>query len=195
MRTAPFIFGSLLLLSGCATYEYGIYQPPPLARHISSKAQTTLFYDPLNYTFQAVDNRLVIWINNPTGDPITLVGERSVIVDPDGQSHPLRSQTIAPGSFIKLILPPLRPYAFGYGPGYYVGSSGFIVRHGSRRGGVYVNDGYYYGNDPCYMTIYDPGDPTFFQWQDQTDVRMTLAFERLGKTLEHTFAFHRVKVG
>src|SRR5205814_908677 len=79
------------------------------ARHIGAKADQVVRVDPLEYRLRSYDNRLVLSIFNPTQDPITLAGDRSYVVDPKDQSHPLRSQTIAPNTFVRLILPPMRP--------------------------------------------------------------------------------------
>ena len=44
---------------------------------------------------RTVENRLVLQIQNKTDDPIQLLGERSTVVDPGGQSHPLASHGTA----------------------------------------------------------------------------------------------------
>src|SRR5881394_1297012 len=87
---------SLILMTGCARYEFDLVQPQDLARHIGSQSDETVRVDPLEYRMRAVENRLVVRIFNPTTDPITLAGDKSYVVDPAGQSHPLRAQTIAP---------------------------------------------------------------------------------------------------
>jgi len=202
-----FLLLSVLLLSGCAHYEYDLTRPPALARHISELSET-MPVDPLVYRFQTVENHLLIWIQNSTTDPILLVGDRSVIVDPTNQSHPLGSRTIAPGSYIKIILPPLEPWAYAQGPviegpdvrvdahvsvgmGYHRGYYPFYRRY--YFNGYYFDD-YYYGGYPGYVIIYDrddEGGPDFFHWDENTDVRMTLTFERAGKRFEQSFAFRR----
>src|SRR5262245_44628212 len=82
--------------TGCAKYEFDIVDPPELAGHIGSKSDHDVEREPLEYRLRAYDNRLVMRIYNKTDDPIHLQGDRSFVVDPDGQSRPLRSQTIAP---------------------------------------------------------------------------------------------------
>src|SRR5437879_2762117 len=112
-----------LLAGGCAKYEYNLVKPPDLARHISANTDTVFTLDPLEYRLRTVENRLVMRAFNPTSDVIELVGPKCSVVDPDGQSHPLRSQSIAPQSFIKLIFPPPRPQVYEpyYGPYWGVG--------------------------------------------------------------------------
>src|SRR5438477_6577016 len=97
-----------LTLSGCAHYEYNIVEPADLGRHIGTKTWETVTREPLEYRFQTYDNRLVMLVQNPTDGEIALLGDKSVVVDPGGESHPLMSQTIAAHSHIKLILPPPR---------------------------------------------------------------------------------------
>src|SRR4051812_47758329 len=114
----------LLVVSGCAHYEYNVVEPPELARHIPTKSLQVLPRAPLDYQLQTYDNRLVMMIGNPTDQDVTLLGDRSVVVDPAGESHPLPSQTIASHSHIKLIPPPPRPEVYPYGPTF-----GFGVTH------------------------------------------------------------------
>jgi hypothetical protein len=180
------IMAAGLLLSGCASYEYDLTQPPALARHIGTARQTSVQYDPLIYQLQTYDNCLVIWIANPTRDSILLVGERSVVVDPSNQSYPVRGQTIAPGSFIKLVLPPLREAVYDE-PAYYGGGPVFYGRfhHG---GYVWVGPDYYYYGPTVY-------DYPLFDWPADTGVRLTFTFERKGKRFEQTLTFLRKRVG
>jgi hypothetical protein len=184
MRSVRWLFLAALL-TGCAQYRYDLTQPPALARPITA-APVTLSVNPLAYTLQAVENHLVIRLDNPTTQPILLEGERSVIVDPGGESHPLASRTIAPGTYIKLILPPLMLHAY-YARPIFVATD---YRMAVYRGYVY--------DEPAYEIIDDPGDPTFFRWEGETDLRMTLTFQRAdsaAETFVHSFVFHRRKAG
>src|SRR5215218_948209 len=94
---------ALCALGGCARYEYNLVRPPELARHIGAGTDAVFTFDRLEYRMRSVDNRLVVRIFNPSDEAIDLIGPRCSVVDPEGQSHPLRSQSIAPESFIKLI--------------------------------------------------------------------------------------------
>ena len=95
----------MLLTSGCAVYQYDVVSPAPLAGRVGGDADKVLDVNPLIYRLRSVDNRLVIRVYNPTQDPIEIVGVRSTVVDPYGQSHPLRGETIAPRTYIKIRLP------------------------------------------------------------------------------------------
>ncbi len=180
---------ALSLLSGCAHYEYDLTNPPDLARHIGGKSDEIVRVDPLEYRLRTYENRLVMSIFNPTPDPITLMGDRSYVVDPAGQSHPLRSQTIAPNTYVRLILPPMRP-------GYYE-SGGFSSIRGRRFGG-YRAAGYdpFFYDEPRYYTYYDESDNTYWTWEGESPVRLHLAYQRGGsrEPFAHDFTFHRKKM-
>ena len=206
----PFILSSLvalsllllLLSSGCAHYEYDLVNPPDLARHIGTAADAVVQVDPLEYRLRTYENRLVMSIFNPTPDPITLAGDRSYVVDPAGQSHPLRIQTIAPGTFIRLVLPPMRPgyyqsspnIGIGFGVGFGVGYSRF---YGGHRYG-YRGFGYdpFFYDEPRYYTYYDESDNTYWNWEGQTAVRMHLVYMRAGgrEPFTQDFTFARKKM-
>src|SRR5439155_6189759 len=102
-------------------YEYDLDQPSDLRRHIATRTDIVVGIDPLEYRLRTVDNRLVMRVFNQTDDAINLLGDKSAVVDPHGQSHPVRSQAIAPHSFAKLIFPPIRPRVYDSGPTFGIG--------------------------------------------------------------------------
>src|SRR5688500_5139087 len=118
-RRPHFPFASVLLaalaLGGCARYEYDLVEPPNLAQHVG-KTPVLVEAEPLEYSLQTYDNYLIMFVQNPTEEPIKLLGEDSVVVDPRGESHPLDGRTIAPGTRVKLIFPPIPPRLEPYGP-------------------------------------------------------------------------------
>jgi hypothetical protein len=180
----------LVCMTGCAKYEFDLNRPENLRTRIGRKEDAIVRLDPLEYRMRSYDGRLIMRIYNPTNDPIQLLGAQSVAVDPNGQAHPLPTLTIAPQSFIKLILPPPPPTveragpSVGFGVGY---SRGF--RH--RREFGYTE---YYYDEPRYYSVYEPGNPYFWDWSGETDVRITLVYGRAGRTFRDEFVFHRVKV-
>jgi hypothetical protein len=181
-------------LTGCARYEYDLVSPPDLARHIGGKADEVVPVDPLEYRLRSVESRLVMSIYNPTPDPITLAGDRSYVVAPDGQSHPIRSQTIAPQTYIKLILPPMRPGFYETGPGIGVGLGIGYSRRG-RYGAGFGSPLYDpYFDEPRYFAYYDESDPTYWTWEGETDAKLHLVYQRGKDTFTHDFTFHRKKV-
>src|SRR4051812_27378312 len=147
-------FLSLLLVClavGCTRYEYDITQPADLATHIG-KNEVTVPREPFRYRMQVVENHLIMMIDNPTNDSFQLLGEQSSVVDPTGQSHPLRTVVMAPNSFIKLIFPLERPrYYYPSGPTFGIGV-GTVVTHEHRH--YFVDDPDYFEDPaPRYLDV------------------------------------------
>lgn len=178
------------LCCGCAKYEFDLLEPRDLARHIAPKTDTIVPVDPLEYRLRAVDNRLVMRIYNNTSDEIQLSGERSTVVDPRGQSHPIRGQTILPNTFAKLILSPPRPRVEPYGPTWGFGVGVGVSRHDHHH--PVFNDPYDY--QPRYFDIYDDASNLYWEWDGESTVHMTLTFRRCEQEFRHPFTFHRVKM-
>lgn len=186
------IFCTLLLLclaSGCAKYEYDIMQPADLAQHIGSEP-AEVAVDPLMYSLQAYDNRLVVLVRNPTEDAITLQGSRSVVVTGDGQSHPLQERTIAPGTYIKLIFPPLRPRIERVGPSIGIGVGGTISLNDGRNRTIPPA----VDTEPRYLAVYDDNNAVYWDWDGDSAVTFTFSFMRNEDTFSHTFVIQRGKV-
>jgi hypothetical protein len=192
LNFAPALMGLIVCISaGCTQYEYDITRPPDLAMHVGRKAETRFARDPFEYRMQSADSRLVINIENKTDDSIQLLGDRSSVVDFNGQSHPLRSQAMAPHSFIRLILPPLRPTVRRTGTTFGIGVG---TRIGDRRrlhdDGFLDSDPF---DDPMYLTVVDDDNALFWDWSGEGQIRLLLAFDRKGETFTHEFVIARVK--
>jgi len=190
--TFPLLIG-LLFLSGCATYEFDLVRPPELARHVGEQREQVFKLDPLEYRMQAYENRLIVKIFNPTSDPILLLGSHSAVVDPAGESHPLPELNIAPQSWAKLILPPLRPQVQAYGPdvGFEFGVVGYRRwPHGYYAGSFYDP----YDFEPRYYYVAVPNEMRYWEWEGETDVRLLLTYGRGDGEFHHEFTFHRRKV-
>jgi hypothetical protein len=179
----------MLCFAGCARYEYDILRPETLAMHVGRESDALAPLPPLEYRFRSVENRLVMRIYNTTDDAIQFVGERSFVVDPGGQSHPLRGQTIAPNSFIKLILPPYRPRLERTGPTFGIGVGTYV---GDRRGRSY--DDFYnpYYAEPRYFTVIED-DSLYWNWSGEGEIRLLLFYARGDETFAHEFVIRRVK--
>lgn len=192
MVSAPRPLGMLLLLlacfmGGCVRYEYDIVQPPELRQHVGANADVVFSRTPLVYRLRSYENHLVIQVQNPTPQPIQLLGGQSYIVDPQGQSHPLAMVTIAPQAFIKLILPPVPPEPVPTGPtigfGFVVDASEIPVAP-SRTRSEWIHPRYAadIAND-CWS------------WEGETDVRASFAFRQGDQPpFTHAFVFHRRKM-
>jgi hypothetical protein len=170
---------AMLLCSGCAHYEFDIVQPLP--SHVARHSETHISIDPMVYRMRSIGGRLVIWIENPKSDPIVLVGRRSVAIDPWGVSHPLEEQTIAPGSFIKLTIPPQPPNGQApppppNGPFSSTDQPGYIRPNG------------YGGTSPVAAESL-----RYWDWNDESEIQMNLVFQRGDKTFTQTFLVRRVR--
>lgn len=191
----------LVMVSGCAHYEFDLSRPQELSRHVGDSREERFGLDPLEYRMQSAEGHLVIKVFNPTADTILLLGRLSSVVDPAGESHPLADQTVAPSSFVKLILPPLRPRLEPSGPrfGIGVGVIGFRSwpqrRYAGYRG-TWVDDPAYdsHYDQPRYYSVYDANDPTYWDWEGETDIRLALVFRRGKDEFRHEFAFHRKRI-
>ena len=204
-HAGPILLLLAATLGGCASYDYRVLQPPSVAGATATKQDfTEVDLDPLVYRLRVKDNRLVVLIFNPTGDPIRLLGEQSVVVDPNGQSHPVQGQTIAPGSYGKLILPPPTPRYPGYGPGFdgpaFYGPGlgiGLGTTIGRATGppplvqtALFAN-----GGAESYQVI-DTGNNYYWDWKGESTARLTLVYRRGagGSNFTHEFTLGREKV-
>jgi hypothetical protein len=198
-----------VLASGCARYEYDLVRPPELSRHIGRELDAVVQMEPLEYRFRTVDNRLVVRIFNQSDETIQLIGERSSVVDPDGQSHPLRGGPIAPHSFLKLIIPPPRPTVYDSGPTFGVGLGVGVSRHYHRHPfyhGYYYDyfnypyDYYYmrpcydFYDEPRYLSVHDENDTFYWDWKGEGEARLMLVYQRGDKEFRHEFMFRRRKM-
>ena len=183
---------------GCARYEFDLVRPPELARHVGADKPVEVTLEPLTYRLQTVESRLVMRIHNPTDAPIKLLGDQSTVVDPRGQSHPLRSQAIAPGSYIKLVLPPLRPRLEPRGPVIGIGVGGFVSSSGYYRRRYFHGGAFGYDpllDAPRYYSLYDPGDAAYWEWDGEGEARAVLVYQRGDqKPFSHELVFRRRRV-
>jgi hypothetical protein len=183
-------FYSLLLLlafvaAGCRTYEYQILEPPNLSQTIS-KQPVVVHYDPLDYRFARRQGYLGMRIINPTDDRIILVGDRSYVVDPNGQSHPIRGRVIGPHSFTEMLLPqtpqtyqqviPYPYYGYGLWPTYL---------YPPLYGGFY--DEFYYGPPVVNYQVITP-----YNWDWKTGpAQFLFSYDQQGKVFDHHFVIER----
>jgi len=198
----------LCLLTGCAHYEYDIVQPPELAGHVGDDAWVALRRGGgIDYRLRSYDNYLVVLIYNDGDTPVKLLGADSFAVDPHGESHPMPSSTIPPGSFVKRVFPPPRPRVEPYGPSWSVGV-GYVhaqqvtaasshPQHSAWHSYPYHTwYGHPYYDAPRYYTVYDTNDRTYFDWPGGTSVRFLFAFAREGQegVMRQELLIRRVKM-
>jgi hypothetical protein len=173
---------AMCLCFGCAHYEFDIVQPT-VDGHVGRHSDTHISIDPVVYRMRSIDGRLVIWIDNPKAESIVLLGHKSVAIDEWGVAHPLQEQTIAPGSYIKLTIPPQRPPGESSAPN-------------STNGPFPAND------QPGYIppSGYGQASPQasdslrYWDWNDESEIQMNLVFQRNNKTFTQTFLVRRVRM-
>ena len=196
MRTFSWILFLALAAAGCARYEFDLVTPTDLARHIGANADTVLSIDPLVYRLRVVENRLVMFIENPADDPIFFLGDQSFVVDPGRQSHPFRSEVIAPHSYIRRVLPPLPPPyyyyrpepAFGFGLGFGVVSVHRFHHAYAPGAAAAVTE------EPKYEIIYEAAEFPYWTWPPESQVRLSLTFRRADRTFHDEFTFRKTRV-
>lgn len=183
---------TILALGGCATYEFSIVQPTENAMLIT-KQERTVTLGPVVYYFVDQSSRLGIRIENPTDAPLTIKGEESYVVTPNGRSEPLRGGTIAPGTWSAVTIPPVERVYSGGGSGVSFGIGvGTWGSHGG--GGVGIGTGPY---DPFYGDgLYSSRDVAVWQWKEGL-VQLHLVYEPKddkAERFEQDFTFQRRKV-
>ena len=203
------LFVSIVFASGgCARYEYDLVEPREYTRHVGRNVDSVVEIDPLTYRLRSVDNRLVMRVYNNTDDSIELLGDKCSVVDPDGQSHPLRSMSIAPKSFIKVIFPPPRPYVYDTSPTFGVG-----VGYGMRvdalpgpppeglpdRRDFHTHENAwnpYFRDEPRYLAaaVDDSDNSYYWEWKGVGESRVNLVYRRGDSEIRHAFVFRRVKM-
>jgi hypothetical protein len=183
-----------LSLTGCQTYRYRIVQPHTGAPAVADQP-VVIPYAPLEYRLTRDRDRLAMLITNPTGDQITLLGNRSFAVDPEGESHPIRERVIGPHSYTRMLVPPIPvtyayPDYWGYGPGWWWGWGwgwGYYGGWYDPFWGAYYGPGYWGPPPLAYRTVL-----TSYDWKWKTGpARLRLIYERAGKTFEQDFEFIR----
>jgi hypothetical protein len=189
-RWAIWAFYLVLLLPGCARYRYFIAEPSSLAQQVPEKP-VRVRREPLEYQFSETGKRLVIAVSNPTDNALAINEKKSFIVDPAGQTHPIKAGNIAPRSYISLVLPPQAKVvraapAFGFGVGF--GHVGYPL---ATTAGFYDT---FYGPHTYYY--YDESEEAIWRWKEGP-VRLRLSFDSQGTTtnsFEQDWTLERRKV-
>ena len=185
---------------GCTRYEHDLVEPADVAQHIGTKAPVVVSMDPaVRYEARTASDRLVLFIVNEADAPLKLLGEDSYAVDPRGESHPLPTRTIAPGTSTKLVFPPVPPTfrqsgpSFGVGVGVGVGSAHYRRGYYGGYYGRYYGDPFY-DDFPRYYQLADDGT-TYWDWPGNgTEISVRLVYQRGEQRFEHEFRFRRVKM-
>ncbi len=153
-------------LAGCARYDFQVIKPDALSTRITQTASRVQTPN-MVYLMQAYENRLVMQLHNKDSVPAELLGEKSYVVDPAGVSHPLRSITIAPDSYAKLVLPPLRPRFENHNFNFRAESGLSTADPLSAR-------------RPLYLDVYADTDAYYWDWDGNSPIRMRLTYRKGG---------------
>jgi hypothetical protein len=170
----------LITASGCRSFEYRFIAPAGNAGVVAGQP-VPLHYDLLDYELQRRHGRLAMKILNPTKERIVLNGEKSYVIDPKGESHPLVGSAIGPGSYLDILFPPKTA------TGQVIGGTGGWAWAPGYRGGFAGSEPLYYGPPVTTYQIW-----TAYDWNWQTGTaRIRLSYEQDGKTYEHNFEIVR----
>jgi len=190
----------LLLISGCATatsvpaghYEYDLVEPATYKQHIGNIKPVVLKdrgHD-IRFALKSMHDHVVLWILNSTPNAVVLVGDESVIIDPQGKTHGTASQTMLHGAIARIVWPPLLPQD----PRWVVedpnGSNGDFSPYYYRRPG----GAYYAYRDSATNGGNDPDDPNFFRWEGETDLYVKLCLQSGGEKWYRGLILHRRKL-
>ncbi len=178
-----FITGIALCVTGCTTYQYRVVKPasgaPPVAEQ-----PVTIHYDPLDYRLYKYRDHLAMHVTNPTDDRIVLLGNRSYVIDPPGESHPIRDRVIGPHSFTRFLLPPI-PFTYAY-PDYWAWGPGWGWGWGWYDP-FWGGPGWWGPPPMTYQQVI-----TAYDWRWKTGpARLKLTYQRGDKVFEHDFEFVR----
>ena len=179
-----------ICLCGCQTYHYRIVQPSTAPAVVGTRP-AVIRQEPLEYRVSQDEGRVKLRIINPTAERVILLGGRSYVVDPAGESHPVRGRVLGPHSYVQLLLPPI-PFKFAHpdytwGWGWDAGNWGWGWPDYAPMAGPYYSEGFF-GPPPI---VYSRA-LTAYEWKwKQGPVQLHLAYERGAASFEHDFKFDR----
>ncbi len=176
----------MLCASGCTTYRYRVVQPTAGAPAVTSQP-VRVHFEPLDYDLYRYHDRLVMHVTNPTSDRVALLGNRSFVVDPQGESHPIRDRVLGPHSFTQFVLPPI-PFTYAY-PDYWAYGPAWGWGWGwyDPFWGPWYGPGWWGPPPVSYVHVYTPYD---WKWKNGI-ARLKLTYDRAGKVFEHDFEIVR----
>lgn len=184
----------LAVSGGCVNYGYDVTAPATATFRVPSDRFAPIPEGPVDYRFRTVDNHLIVQVWNDTHEPVRVVGERSAVVDPSGRSHAIRPMLIAPGSFVRFIVPPvLRTISEpGWSVGFGVGG-GFGHFHHGRFYGAGFYDPFWF-DEPRYVTVVE-GEQAYWEWDGEGgEVRLILVIEHQGHEFTHELRITRTRI-
>ncbi|MBC7785215.1 MAG: hypothetical protein H7144_15375 [Burkholderiales bacterium] len=169
-----------LLLGGCTSYEYQFVPAESQPLTVRTDEDLVVQAAPARLRLRQEKSRCVLVVENAGSDTFAVDSAGSAIVDPSGQSRAIAPRLLPPGSYFKLILPPLREVE-PRGPEFRIGL-GMQVDAAPRQDAV----------KPIYLAI-APGATEFWEWDGDGEVRIVLALKQNEETKRHHFLLRRFK--
>jgi len=186
----------LAMAGGCVNYAYDVTPTGVATFRVPADRFAPIPQGPVDYRFRTIDNHLVVQVWNATHDPVRIVAEKSVVVDPYGRSHGIRPMVIAPGSFVRFIVPPvLRTVAepgWTVGVGFGVGGGFGHYHHGRFYGGGFYDP--FWFDEPRYVTVVE-GEQAYWEWDGADgEARLILVIEHQGHQFTQELRITRSRI-
>ena len=189
---------ALLCLTGCARYQFVLVEPVECV--IADGQRIVVPVEPMEYRLSSLEDEfLIVRIANPTDEVVEIVGDRTYVVDPTGETHSLGSGIVAPHASITLVFPPppkvytvRSPYGSRWRFGHGRWHDRPLHRSPHRFGHRHYRDPFYHDRfddfpRTYYVTEYPPG---YWSWKTGR-VRLHLAYRSGERTFEHNLVFLR----
>lgn len=178
-----FLLASVLI--GCTNYRYDVTDSSGSLKTVRKDASIEWPADPVAFSFKQTEDRVVMLVTNTGKEDLTLEGQRSTIVDPNGQSRALQPQFLPVGAHVKYILPPLR-VRYPRGPTWSIGvGTGFRVEAPQ----AIPED----AHPPVYLDVSTTGDE-YWQWDGEGSIRIVLNFvDPHGQSIRRELELRRYK--
>src|SRR5688500_11934787 len=86
---------ALLCVAGCARYQFVLVEP--VDRVVADGARIVVPIEPMEYRLSSLEDEfLIVRIINPTDEVVEIIGDRTYVVDPTDETHPLGGGIVAP---------------------------------------------------------------------------------------------------
>jgi hypothetical protein len=176
LKFAPLIL--CLALAGCGPSEFD-FTPAGTGNtvRVTNNQDSLVTIAPVQYRMRAVESHLVLWIENPTDQPIDIIGDKSSIEDPAGEIHNLDDQEIAPHSSQKLVMPPLP--------------------ENDHQAPQNTSQPHSQFDQPGFIAVPDTNTPPTdegpaWKWDDDLEIHVDLLFKQGDHQFEQNFSVTRV---
>jgi hypothetical protein len=176
LKFAPLILCLALTACGPSEFDFTAAGTGNTVR-VTNNQDSLVTIAPVQYRMRAVENHLVLWIENPTDQPIDIIGDKSSIEDPAGEIHTLDNQDISPHSSFKLVMPPLP--------------------ENDQQTSQNISQPISPYDQPGFIAVPDTRTPpneqgAAWKWDDDLEIHVDLLFKQGDHQFEQTFSVTRV---